>query len=127
MADVLFGPTIFHVLSYTTSLASLVKYRLLLPIFFMHTSKKASDKLDIPMLVSKYGGERDSFYKPIRTLQQELTTENYRKRVTTILFKSKFFENRANDVERLLAQKTQKRIFIRTDWNQSNYYYKQKM
>lgn len=61
--------------------------------------------LDIPMLVSKYGGERDPFYKSIRTSQQELTTENYRKRVATILFKSKFFENRANDVERLLTQK----------------------
>lgn len=67
--------------------------------------------LDIPQLVSKYGGERPSFYTVSKAEENgtELTTKNYCSRIAKILFKSKFLEHRLEDEERIAREYDLKR------------------
>ncbi len=67
--------------------------------------------LDIPQLVSKYGGERPSFYCTSKAEESgaELTTKNYCSRIAKILFKSKFLEHRLEDEERIAREYDLKR------------------
>lgn len=62
--------------------------------------------LDIPKLVSKYGGERPSFYSKSNDDENgmELTTKNYCSRIAKILFKSKFLQHRLEDEERIVRE-----------------------
>lgn len=62
---------------------------------------KPSKIMDIPKRVGKSGGERNSFYQSLALSQLALTTEMYCRRMSELLCKSKFFENRSKDVERL--------------------------
>lgn len=63
---------------------------------------KPSQIVDIPKTIGKSGGERESFYKILSSTQLALTTKMYCKRIAERLCKSKFFENRFKDVEKLL-------------------------
>ena len=65
---------------------------------------KPSQIVDAPKLVSKAGGERKSFYRSLASSQLVLTTEQYCKRMAELLCKSKFFENRPKDVERMRSK-----------------------
>ncbi|MDD3186039.1 MAG: hypothetical protein PHT76_12140 [Anaerostipes sp.] len=62
---------------------------------------KPSQVIDIPKTTGKFGGERESFYKILASTQLALTTEMYCKRIAERLCRSKFFENRSRDVEKL--------------------------
>lgn len=62
---------------------------------------KPSQIVDIPKTTGKSGGERESFYKILASTQLALTTEMYCKRIAERLCRSKFFENRSKDVEKL--------------------------
>ncbi|MDO5292771.1 MAG: hypothetical protein Q4F05_08475 [bacterium] len=66
---------------------------------------KPSKLLECPNLLSKCGGERQSFYQNVAISKVALTTKSYCKRVAEILCKSKFFEHRAKDVKHLLQGK----------------------
>ena len=73
--------------------------------------------LDIPMLVSKFGGERSSFYTREdrgrkAKERNELTTENYRSRMAKILLGSKFLEHRVEDEDQISKEyNLQKKIY----------------
>lgn len=66
---------------------------------------KPSQIMDIPKTLGKSGGERNSFYQSLASSQLVLTTEMYCRRMSELLCKSRFFENRSKDMERLRRRK----------------------
>lgn len=64
--------------------------------------------LDVPMLVSKYGGTRESIYEVINDEEKKLDISGHINRVSRALFKTDIFKRRAEDESKLRAVKKEK-------------------
>lgn len=65
---------------------------------------KPNQVVAVQKIVGKSGGERTSFYESLPSSKLVLTTEKYCRRIVELLCKSKFFENRCKDEERLRSR-----------------------
>jgi len=81
----------------TQSIRSKPKEKLAMDVFLDDPAKT----LDIPMLISKRGGEKDSIYEVIDEREKKLDPEDHIDRVSRGLFKTDIFKRRAADESRL--------------------------
>ena len=81
----------------TQSIRSKPKEKLAMDVFLDDPAKT----LDIPMLISKRGGEKDSIYEVIDESEKKLDPEDHIDRVSRGLFKTDIFKRRAADESRL--------------------------
>jgi len=79
------------------SISSKPKEKLAMDCFLDDPAKT----LDVPMLVSKYGGEKDSIYEVIDESEKKLEPKDYIDRVSRALFKTNIFKRRLEDESRL--------------------------